>query len=203
MSTLPPTPWHTLHMDFCGPFQYLFVVIDAYSRFPEVDIVHSTSSSAIIPKLDWIFATHGIPTVIGRDNGPPLQAMRLASTWERMASNCNGLHHYGHRQTQRLRTSWSQWQKPYAQPILKTRSGQNTYTNFSLIIVQLPTQPQDLPQQNYFSTAKYITNFHKWHQNMRRNTPNWRRMIRRKSWKWNRKQTNTGRPNLHTLKWEK
>ena len=33
MSQLPPAPWHTLHMDFCGPFpsvEYLFVVIDAY-----------------------------------------------------------------------------------------------------------------------------------------------------------------------------
>lgn len=42
MSLLPPEPWHTVHMDFCGPFptgEYLLVVIDAYSRFPEVDIV--------------------------------------------------------------------------------------------------------------------------------------------------------------------
>ena len=34
MSTLPPEPWHTVHMGFCGPFptgEYLFVVIDAYS----------------------------------------------------------------------------------------------------------------------------------------------------------------------------
>ena len=55
MSQLPPAPWHTLHMDFCGPFpsgEYLFVVIDAYSRFPQVDIVCYTSASAIIPKLD-------------------------------------------------------------------------------------------------------------------------------------------------------
>ena len=50
MSPLPPEVWHTLHMDFCGPFptgEYLFVVIDAYSRFPEVEIAHSTSASAI------------------------------------------------------------------------------------------------------------------------------------------------------------
>ena len=47
MSPLPPEPWHTVHMDFCGPFptgEYLFVVIDAYSRFPEVEVVHSTSA---------------------------------------------------------------------------------------------------------------------------------------------------------------
>ena len=42
MSPLPPEPWHTVHTDFCGPLptgECLLVVIDAYSRFPEVDIV--------------------------------------------------------------------------------------------------------------------------------------------------------------------
>ena len=63
---------HKLHMDFCGPFptgEYLFVVTDAYSRFPEVEIVHSTSASAIIPQLDRVFSTHGIPLIIKNDNG--------------------------------------------------------------------------------------------------------------------------------------
>ena len=64
MSAPCPTLWHTVHTEFCGPFStggYLLVVIDAYSRFPEVNIVRSTSPAAIIPKLDQIFATHGIP----------------------------------------------------------------------------------------------------------------------------------------------
>lgn len=47
------------------------VVIDAYSRFPEVDIVHSTKAASTISKLERIFATHGIPTIIKSDNGPP------------------------------------------------------------------------------------------------------------------------------------
>ena len=74
MSQLPPTAWHTLHIDLCGPFptgEYLLIVIDAYSRFPEVDIVRSTSAGTIMPRLDPIFATHGIPTVLRCDNGPP------------------------------------------------------------------------------------------------------------------------------------
>ena len=74
MLPLPPAPWHTVHMDLCGPFptgEYLFVVIDAYSRFPEVEIVRSTSANSIIPKLNRIFSAHGIPHVIRSDNGPP------------------------------------------------------------------------------------------------------------------------------------
>ena len=34
----------------------------------------STSAAAIIPKLDRIFATHGIPTILRIDNGPPFKS---------------------------------------------------------------------------------------------------------------------------------
>ena len=77
MSELPPTPWHTVNVDFCGPFptgEYLLVVIDAYSRFPEVEIVHSTSARGTIDKLERIFGTHGIPNVLKSDNGPPFSS---------------------------------------------------------------------------------------------------------------------------------
>ena len=74
MTPLPPAPWHTLHIDFCGPFptrEYLLVVTDAYSRFLEAEVVQSTSVSTTIPKLECIFATHGIPTVLCYDNRSP------------------------------------------------------------------------------------------------------------------------------------
>ena len=68
-------PWQSLAIDFYGPVprggQYLLVVIDTYSKFPKVEIVKSTSAKACIPKLDHIFATHGIPLKIRTDNGPP------------------------------------------------------------------------------------------------------------------------------------
>ena len=88
MSPLPPEPWHTIHMDFCGPFptgEYLFVVIDAYSRFPEVEVVHSTSARSTIPKMDRIFATHGIPRVIRSDNGPPFSGEEIKAFMKKMA----------------------------------------------------------------------------------------------------------------------
>ena len=76
MLTLPPELWHTVNIDFCGPFPrgtYLLVVIDAYSCFPEVEIVSSTSANSTIPKLKRIFATHGIPQVLKSNNGPQFQ----------------------------------------------------------------------------------------------------------------------------------
>ena len=75
MTLLPPSPWHTVHIDICRPFptgEYL-LVIDAYSRFPEVNIVLSTTAKGKILKLECIFATHGIP-VIKSDNGLPFQS---------------------------------------------------------------------------------------------------------------------------------
>ena len=74
MSALPSGPWHHVAADFYGPLpsgQTLMVVIDEYSRFVEVETVSSTSAAAVIPKLDKIFATHGIPELLKTDNGPP------------------------------------------------------------------------------------------------------------------------------------
>ena len=58
-------PWYHvgIGIDFLGPIpnshQYLLVVIDTYTKFPEVEIVHSTSIKAVIPKLDRIFELTG------------------------------------------------------------------------------------------------------------------------------------------------
>ena len=49
-------------------------MIDAYSWFPEFEIVTSTSAMAVIPKMKQIFATHGIPKIIKCDNGPPFSS---------------------------------------------------------------------------------------------------------------------------------
>nr|XP_002730526.1 PREDICTED: uncharacterized protein K02A2.6-like [Saccoglossus kowalevskii] len=74
MSTLPNGPWQEVSADFCGPFpngKYLLVVIDDYSRYPEVEICNSTSAEAAIPHFDAIFARQGIPDIVKTDNGPP------------------------------------------------------------------------------------------------------------------------------------
>ena len=63
MNELPLEPWHTVHLDFCGPFptgEYVLVATDAYSRFPEVEIIRSTSATVTLSKLEKIFSTHGL-----------------------------------------------------------------------------------------------------------------------------------------------
>ena len=80
MTKLPDGPWQKLSADFCGPLptgDYLLVVIDEYSRYPEVEILKSTSAKATIPKFDKILSTHGIPIEIKTDNGPPFNSQEF------------------------------------------------------------------------------------------------------------------------------
>ena len=63
-----------LHGDFKSPIgakYYIYVIIDQYSTFPEVDIVTSTKFEALHPVLDRVFCTHGIPETLSTDNDPP------------------------------------------------------------------------------------------------------------------------------------
>ena len=76
MSPTPNDPSLEASADFYGPFpirEMFFVVLDAYSEYPEVEIVSSTAAGNTFPVLERIFATHGIQEVLKRDNGPPFQ----------------------------------------------------------------------------------------------------------------------------------
>ena len=71
---IPEEPWHTLAIDFGGPYadgHYNFVIVDKRTRYPEVERVFSTNSKSTTKKLLKVMSTHGIPKVIESDNGPP------------------------------------------------------------------------------------------------------------------------------------
>ena len=70
---MPSHTWNEIKIDFCGPFPsgcYVLVVIDGYSRYPEIEIIKSTAALKVIPRLDIIFARHGVPEKVTTDNGP-------------------------------------------------------------------------------------------------------------------------------------
>ena len=70
----PECPWARIHIDFAGPFckKMWFVVVDAFSKWPEVIQLpeRATSASQTITQLRRIFARFGIPKQIVSDNGP-------------------------------------------------------------------------------------------------------------------------------------
>ena len=81
-SPLPEKAWTNVAVDFVGPFltgEYLLVMIDEYSRYPEVEILTTTSAKATISKLDAIFSRQDIPETLKSDNGPPFNGDEFAN----------------------------------------------------------------------------------------------------------------------------
>ena len=48
----------------------MLVVVDYYSRYFEVEIMKSVTSTNTIESLEKIFCTHGLPKSLKTDNGP-------------------------------------------------------------------------------------------------------------------------------------
>ena len=68
---LPNGPWEKIEIDLTGPFtgrHYCLVLMDYYSRYPEVKILQSITSTTVINKLIKLFS-HGYPREIISDNG--------------------------------------------------------------------------------------------------------------------------------------
>ena len=65
-------PWERLHVDFAGPFmgKMFLVVVDAFSKWIEVEMMSNSTSPATVSRLRRIFASHGLPQVVVSDNGP-------------------------------------------------------------------------------------------------------------------------------------
>jgi transposase InsO family protein len=69
---LPQLPWQVVGTDLAerGSQSYL-IIIDYYSRYPEVfSLSNLTTSKVIIERMKSAFARHGIPQEVRSDNGP-------------------------------------------------------------------------------------------------------------------------------------
>lgn len=83
-------PWSRLHVDFAGPMEgvYYLVLVDSYSKWPEVVQVTPPSSSRTVSVLEKIFSCHGIPEVVVSDNGSQFTAQVFQEFCKR-----NGIQH--------------------------------------------------------------------------------------------------------------
>lgn len=66
----PDGPWHRIHMDYAGPIdgKMLLVIVDSFSKWPDVWITSSVSAQDTIDSVRLTFATHGLPKVVVTDN---------------------------------------------------------------------------------------------------------------------------------------
>ena len=77
---LPPYPWHTVATDlFELQGVHYLLLVDYFSRYPEIIKLRSTTSTAVIESMKGVFARHGIPELIRSDNGPQYSASEFAS----------------------------------------------------------------------------------------------------------------------------
>ena len=69
----PGKAWYRLHIDYMGPFEgkMSLVIVDAYSKYIDSNVVTSATTAATILRLRHTFSTHGLPCTIVSDNGSP------------------------------------------------------------------------------------------------------------------------------------
>ena len=86
----PNRPWSRVHVDFAGPIggnTYL-VIVDAYSKYPEVVKMVNTTGKTTVTVLRDIFSRHGLPEILVSDNGPQFTSAEFEQFCKR-----NGISH--------------------------------------------------------------------------------------------------------------
>jgi hypothetical protein len=86
----PNSPWTRVHADYAGPLEgkMFLILVDAYSKWLEVDIDPSATTQNTIQKLRSIFVTHGLPEVLVTDNGTAFTSREFKEFTKR-----NGIQH--------------------------------------------------------------------------------------------------------------
>lgn len=67
----PTHPWQRFHADYAGPIngEYYLIVVDAFSKWPEIYPTQTITAQRTIEIMEDIFARFGIPETLVTDNG--------------------------------------------------------------------------------------------------------------------------------------
>lgn len=70
------TPFERVHVDFAGKFlnHYFFILVDAYTKWPEIHIVKNMLAENTVLKCSEIFANFGLPELLVSDNGKTFES---------------------------------------------------------------------------------------------------------------------------------
>ncbi|XP_055605159.1 uncharacterized protein K02A2.6-like [Uranotaenia lowii] len=87
---VPEKPWQRLHADYAGPVDgnYYLIVVDAFSKWPEVISTKRITASATVAMFREIFARNGMPETLVTDNGTQF----ASEEFETFCSNQGILH---------------------------------------------------------------------------------------------------------------
>ena len=73
---LPPGPGQHVELDIIGPLRgpvqerFRLVLVDVYSRWPEVAFISEVKSVQVIEFLEVVFSREGVPVKLQTDKGP-------------------------------------------------------------------------------------------------------------------------------------
>ncbi|XP_055543310.1 uncharacterized protein K02A2.6-like [Wyeomyia smithii] len=86
----PKKPWQRIHADYAGPVNgnYYLIVVDAFSKWPEVVSTKRITTSATVAMFREIFARNGFPETLVIDNGMQFTSEKF----EAFCSNRGVLH---------------------------------------------------------------------------------------------------------------
>lgn len=87
---IPDGPWQRIHIDYAGPIddKFYLVIVDPYSKWPEIFVTKSTTSLSTIKLLEDSFSRYGLPKVIVSDNGTQFTSTEFAEFCQ-----INGIQH--------------------------------------------------------------------------------------------------------------
>ena len=79
VTSLPNYPWQMVGVDlFELNKDHYLLIVDYFSRYPEVIQLTSTTSAAVVKVMKSIFSRNGVPEVVRSDNGPQFSAEEFA-----------------------------------------------------------------------------------------------------------------------------
>lgn len=75
----PKEVFDRVHIDFAGPYMgvYFFILVDAFSKWPEVYILKHITSYETVKVCNKIFSSYGNPKVLVSDNGRQLKSFEF------------------------------------------------------------------------------------------------------------------------------
>ena len=77
---IPNIPFYKIGADlFEVEHEHYLLIVDYYSKYPEVVKLTSTTSKQIIEKLQEVFARFGIPKTVVTDNGPQFKSLEYST----------------------------------------------------------------------------------------------------------------------------
>ena len=74
------------------------VIVDAHSKWMNVEVMPQITAEKTIQKLRSVFSTHGVPQKIVTDNGPTFRSEQFQAFTKEMASGTYFQHRINHPQ---------------------------------------------------------------------------------------------------------